>query len=275
MNDLTMLLAEIRATLMGIYRAGLSLIPEIVSAGLLRITGWLLGSLVHALIGRVGTALMLRIGRHRTLGEALAPGRLAEGAPRVAATIAYWGILLAFIFAALERLGLGIAATLLDRLGDNLPNILLAVVLMFFGVVAGNVARQGLTSAATTAGIANAAVLGRAGQIGIVIAAFMMAADQIGVESTLLIVAFAVVFGATFGGIALAFGIGSAPIVSNVIAGHYVRRRYRAGQRIRVGAQEGRVLEVGPTSIILDAGDTTVEIPMRKFAEDGAVLLRE
>ena len=63
-----------------------------------------------------------------------------------------------------------------------------------------------------------------------------IAADQVGVDSTFPMLIVATGLAATLGGVAPAFGIGSGPIVSNIIASYYVRRMYRVGVTVQVGA---------------------------------------
>jgi small-conductance mechanosensitive channel len=74
---------------------------------------------------------------------------------------------------------------------------------------------------------------------------------------------------------ALAFGIGSGPVVSNVIASYYVRRMYRAGLNVRIGSIEGRVVEILPTTVALETAAGRVQVPCRKFLDDVSLLVRD
>ena len=66
---------------------------------------------------------------------------------------------------------------------------------------------------------------------------------------------------------ALAFGLGSATAVGNIIASHYVQQMFKAGQVVRVGDDEGSIREITPTSVILDSKDARVVVPAKRFSE--------
>jgi hypothetical protein len=155
------------------------------------------------------------------------------------------------------------------------PDLVLAMAILLTGIVVGSAVRYGVESAARHAAIGNAVTLGRLGQAGLITAAALVAAAQVGVESTLLNVAFAITLGSALGGIALAFGIGSGPMVGNLIAARNLRKLYQTGQSIRIGAVEGRILEIGSTMVTIDTLDGTVQVPAARFGEENSVLLRE
>jgi hypothetical protein len=187
----------------------------------------------------------------------------------------FWTVLLVFAAVAVDQLPVPIIADLFERLAQYLPDLVLALTILLAGIVLGVSARHAIESAARTAGLGNPATLGRFGQAGLVTAAALVAADQIGIESTLLIVAFAITIGSALGGIALAFGIGSGLMVGNLIAARNVRKLYRPGQSIRVGAVEGRIVEIGPAGVAIDTPDGTVHVPARRFSEEVSTLLKE
>jgi small-conductance mechanosensitive channel len=64
-------------------------------------------------------------------------------------------------------------------------------------------------------------------------------------------------------------------MVSNIIASHSLRKTYRVGQLVRIGSTEGRILEIGSTSVFIDTPDGTVQVPANRFANEASVSLRE
>jgi small-conductance mechanosensitive channel len=83
----------------------------------------------------------------------------------------------------------------------------------------------------------------------------------------------AIVAGSTFGAMALAFGLGSGPTVSNIIASYYLHKTYRVGQAIRIGDVRGTILEISPTSVALETAEGRVTVPAKRFTEEISVLL--
>jgi small-conductance mechanosensitive channel len=132
-----------------------------------------------------------------------------------------------------------------------------------------------VTRTAASANIAYADVLGRASKAAILLLAALVALDQIGVDSTLLILVTAIVVGVVLGGLALAFGIGARTLVSNILASHYLHQAFRVGQNVRLGEVQGRIDEIRPTHIVVEAAEGRIWVPAKQFAEANSVLLHE
>ena len=272
--NVSLILDQLRERMASLGVQLLDFVPNLITALLVMLLGWLVAWLARIAISRLGTSLVARLATLEFVGRGLET-RVGRNVPRIMATTAYWTLLLVFAAVAVEQLGVGVITDLFTRLTAYLPNVVLAAGILFVGVVLGNSARSGIVSAAASAGVGNADTLGRLVQIGVITASALVAADQIGVESTLLIVVFAITVGTSLGGVALAFGIGSGPMVSNIIASHNLRKALRVGQLVRIGSAEGRVLEIGPTAVSIDTADGTVHVPANRFAEEISVSLRE
>ena len=78
---------------------------------------------------------------------------------------------------------------------------------------------------------------------------------------------------AKLGAAALAFGLGAHNTVSNIIAAHYVRKAYRVGDSVRIGKQQGRIIEITQIAVLLDTDEGRVMVPTRQFNEEVSVLL--
>jgi len=63
--------------------------------------------------------------------------------------------------------------------------------------------------------------------------------------------------------------------VSNLLASHYLLQNYRVGQRIRIGAVEGRILEISNVAMLLDTAEGRVLLPASEFHQRPSVLLRD
>ena len=57
--------------------------------------------------------------------------------------------------------------------------------------------------------------------------------------------------------VALALGLGSRDIASQILAGIYVRELYQVGQQVQVGEVEGQIEEIGTvkTTLLTDTGE--------------------
>lgn len=250
------------------------LLPALLGAVGLLIVGWLLATGLRFLSRAFLRAILARVERRSRLGEALAGTRLEETSPRVVGTLVYWGVFLFFAAAAMEQLPIPIITDSLHAVAFYIPKVLLGVVVVFAGVGIGSLANQWIAGAAGSAGVANSAGLGRVAQISILIATLIVGLEQIGLESSLFTAIVAIVIAAVLGGMAVAFGLGSGPTVSNIMASYYAAKAYQIGDFVEIAGFKGTVREINPSSIVLDSPDGEIHVPAKAFSDQVSVVQR-
>ena len=115
---------------------------------------------------------------------------------------------------------------------------------------------------------------GRLAQGVIVITGVVIGIDQFGVNIEFLIQIATVTAGAVFGGIALVFALGTRQHLANLIGAHYVRKHYAPGDHIKVGAFEGRIVEISDGCVFLETAQGDVSVPAQNFSQEPFVKLR-
>jgi len=158
------------------------------------------------------------------------------------------------------------ASTLLDATIRYVPRVLMAVLVIIItrslGQIIGLFAETALRRISPTIATrvrlaASYLLLG----IGVIIAL-----DQLGVSTTIIYILVGGLTLAAALGSGLAAGLGSLPVSRQVAAGRYVKDRFQAGQLLRVGTVEGRLLSIGISSSRLEVpNEATVEIPNEVF----------
>ena len=247
--------------------------PQLVAAAAWLLGGWALASVCSSLVRRIVASVSVRVEtRIEERGTVLGAG-LWRTAPTVIGRGVYWTILLYFATAAIEQLSVPFAAQLLHDLAYFLPKVVLALVLVFAGASLGSLAHQWASDMAANAGIANPGILGRLAQAGILAVALIVSVQQVGVQGSIFVSIATVILASTLGGMALAFGLGSSPVVANLMASHYASKALSVGDLVRVGKTEGTVREVTPTSIVIDVGADRVHLPARKYCDEPIVVV--
>lgn len=194
--------------------------PKLLAALLMILAGWVL-------------ARVLRSGVRRGL-EALGFGRMAERsglealvkqggvdlslAGLVAGTI-YWLVLLVVAVSAASSLGLDSLASLANKLALFLPNVLVAIFILVFGTLFARLVNRLVFASLNNAKFPSALTASTACEYTVQIFAFFLAMEQLGIGTTLLTVAFAIVFGGFVLTMALAFGLGGRDWAADRIKG--------------------------------------------------------
>lgn len=246
--------------------------PNILGSVLLIFVGWLLARVLRSTIIRLSGRLDGFV-RKQASDDFLRRVGIERPASAVIGSIVFWLVFLLFFTAATETLGLPVLATWLGGISYYLPRVLVAALIILAGLLAGNLARDAISAAATTAGLNYGELLGRAVYVIILLIAIVTAVDQLGIESRFLTLTITIVIAALIGGAALAFGLGSRTTVSNIIAAHYLRQVYRVGDDVKIGAVHGKIVEIRPTCVILEGLDSRVLVPAKDFSETASMLI--
>jgi small-conductance mechanosensitive channel len=247
-------------------------LPQLAGAIVLLLLGWMVGRLLRALTIR----LMKGVDKFSGLIGISGPGagqKIGESAALIIGNVVFWTVVLIFVTTATNLLGMKMFAGWLDRLVAHLPNILSGVLIICAGIVFGNLAKQAVSTAASAMPSRQRAILARSAQIITLVTLILIGVDQIGVDITVVITIVAVAIGAVLGGLAIAFSLGARPLVSNLIGARYLNADYRVGERIRIGAYEGTVLDISSVAVILDTEKGRVTIPAKAFSEEPSILL--
>lgn len=102
----------------------------------------------------------------------------------------------------------------------------------------------------------------------VIIISISVAIGQLEIKTDLLNNVIAIVLISVGLAVALALGLGSRDIASQIIAGIYVRELYEVGQDVRIGDIEGQIEEIGTVkTTLLDANGELVSVANRILLE--------
>ena len=245
-------------------------LPNLIGAILLLASGWLLARLLRllavrgmrfaeALIARLAGSSRVRVGR----------------SANVLGAIVYWMVLLFFVVAATQVLGLQTFTDWLSRLLDYLPTLAAGLLIVIAGYVLASFAADLVHATATRLQPAQRSALARLAQGITLVAAILVGADQIGIKVTWIAILAALIIASILGGVTIAVSLGARGYVANLIGAHYLRQAFQIGQRVRVSGFEGRIVDVSATSLVLETADGRVALPGRVYHDEPIVLLTD
>jgi hypothetical protein len=253
----------------GLFDKALEHAPAVAAAIALLAIGWVMGRVLRALATR-GMKLVEGLVERAT-------GRPARaGASRSAAmfgALVFWVVLLFFITAATQVLGLGTFTAWLSRLLDYLPTLAAGLLIIAAGFVLARFVGDLVHAAAEALAAPQRAMLARLAQGATLLVALLVGADQIGLRVTWIAILVVVIVAAVLGGVILTVSLGARGYVSSLIGAHYLRQALRVGEFVRVAGHSGRVLEVSATSLVLETEEGRVILPGRVFHDEPIVLI--
>jgi hypothetical protein len=172
-----------------------------------------------------------------------------------------------------------LGGSLFERWTENLlaylPSAIGGIIIIVVGFTGGALVRHVLEQASVGLGVGQSSLLGRLAQAVIVISCVVIGIDQLGVNVAFLIQLTTVTAAAVFGGIALVFALGTRQHLANLIGAHYARKHYAPGDFVKIGAFQGRIVEIVDGCVFLetDAGD--VSVPAQNFSAEAFVKIRK
>lgn len=247
-------------------------VPNVLGAFLLLLAGWLAARLLRALAMRLALLADRTLARFARAPEG-APRRLPHTSAKILGSLVFWIVVLFFVTAATQVLGLDTFTAWLARVVDYLPTLLAGGLIIVAGFLVSRLARELVEAAAAGAGARQRELVGRVVQAAILVTAILVGAEQIGIKVTFLVIIAAASGIALVGAVALALSLGARGYVANLIGGHYLRQSYSVGQQVRVAGYEGRILELTATSLVLETADGRASLPAKVFNEEPIVLV--
>jgi len=272
MDEISVVLENARRV---VARAGADVVgylPTLLGAAILLLAGWIVARLLRAVTLRVGDHL------NRLLDRAFRGGRLVELrlSPRMlsaSSEIIFWLTLFVFATISARAAGLTTFANWLDRVVENLPNLVAGLLVIVVGFFLGAVARDLSAATVPDTGVGQSLIVGKVAQVAVVVIALVIGLDQIGINVTFIVTIFAVAAGALLGGFAIAFGLGARAFVGNLIGARELKREIEPGQLLRLGDIEGEVVDITATMLVLATEGGRRRIPASTLAIESVTIV--
>ncbi|MDP3800373.1 MAG: hypothetical protein Q8Q90_03040 [bacterium] len=197
------------ASLQNMWALVLGFLPSLIIALIVIIIGWIVASAVGRVVWQIVAAvhvdqLFERLGFRKPLERA----GLKLNTGKFLGELVKWFLILVFVMAATDILGLTEVTSFLQLVLSYIPNIIVAVLILLAGAAFASFLQKLVRASADTAGLMSAGFVGSVAKWTILIFAMFAALDQLGVARTFIITLLQgfVAMLAIAGG--LAFGLG-------------------------------------------------------------------
>ncbi len=254
----------------------LSWLPSLGVALLVLIFGWLVARVAQFLLAGVLRRIGLdRLAERAGADQILADAGMDASAANLIARVVYWLILLVFVLAAAESLGLRGVVDTLGGLVGYLPSVLAAALILLVGSLIARLVGDALGALAMQAGIAAGPALGQAVRYVLLAFIVILVLEQLGVRTTLLTTVVLALLTSTALALALAFGFGSRDLARNIMAGFHAKEAFREGQQLSVRGRVGRLISIGAVKSVLETDEGSLSLPNCALTEEEVIILAE
>jgi hypothetical protein len=183
-------------------------LPRLIVMLIIALVGWVIAYLLKFLVRS-----LLRLTKFSKLSENAGATQLLHQAALPSSTelvsrLVFWIAWAGFVLLGVSVLGIAGLDEYISRFFLFLPRLLVALIILFFGLVAASFFSRAALLAAVNANFRSSRMLSISVRFIIVIFALSMAFEVVGVAEQTMLIAFATVFGAAMLGMAIAFGLG-------------------------------------------------------------------
>lgn len=193
-------------------------IPTLLGALLIFLLGWLLARAAQWTLVKALRALPVdELARKAGISDFLQKGDIRIDLSELLGFFLYWLIMLASLLAALDALGMTVAAELLERVLAYIPQVVAGVIVLILGLFFATLISGIVQTAAANAGIHQARGLGQIARMVVIIFASAIALEKF-FSSVIIQTTFAIILAAVAFGTALAFGLGCKEIAGDWVS---------------------------------------------------------
>lgn len=236
--------------------------PGFLSGLLVLVLGWLMAAIGRNVVRKLLRALGLDVVAERTGARRYLQDHEIKMPP---SAMAGWLVYIVIVYAALvmafERMSLEAGRRLLTDVASFIPKILVVVLLLALGVWLSRWIGGLLGRAARLAGVPFHELIGTLVRIGGIVLAVVVSLDYLGLASRQTLLVGLAVIALGFIAMGVLFAVCARDLVGNLLARNFVAGEFKIGDRIRVGAIEGRVESIGANVLRLRNGDTSHLVP--------------
>ncbi|GAC1388334.1 MAG: hypothetical protein NVS4B12_14710 [Ktedonobacteraceae bacterium] len=173
----------------------------------------LVGYIVASAIAKAVTFLLRKVGFDRfstRIGLTRLESQMGVklDAAGILGRIVYWFIFLIFLVPAVDSLGLASVSALLGQVVAYIPNVFVAILILFLGTLAATFVADIVRGATSGTRIGNPSVFANIARYAILGFVAIVALEQLNIGSALLNILFTAIMGATALAFGLAFGLG-------------------------------------------------------------------
>ncbi len=252
-----------------IIRKVAGFLPNLISALLILLVGWIAAKAVEKLLERLLGALRIeQIAERRGVAATLRELGIQRSLNALISRIVFWILLILFLVPALEALRLVYVSQLVSQLVTYIPNIVGAAAIFLVGLAIARLLAGSVAAAAKSAGLEYAPAIGMFVQYILTLIVIILSLAQLGIRTDILTNIFTVLIVSLGLAMALALGLGSRAVVGNILAGAFIREHFPEGREVQVQGITGKIVAIGSVSTVIDNGERQITVPNTLLMEN-------
>jgi Mechanosensitive ion channel/Conserved TM helix len=249
-------------------------IPTLVAAMTLLAAGYFISNI----ISRVVTTVLAKIGIDKLATklneiDVVQQYDISILPSVVVGRIVKYFLTLIFLIMATDVLGMAAVSQLVRDVINYMPSLVIALIIMIFTLFIANALKGIVVTACRSIGVPSPNLIGNIIFYFVFLTGAVSAMAQAKIDTDFVKSNVSILLGGAVAAFALGYGLASKDMMANFLGSMYSRRRFRIGDVIRVDNMVGRIVALDNTSVVLNAPDRQIIIPLSKLTREPVEIL--
>lgn len=253
-----------------------STIPNIIGALVVALVGWIIAKLASKAIKKLLEGLKIdRLADQLNGTEIVEKANITIRPSKVLSSIIYYVLLLVFLMASAEVLGMAVVSQMMGDLVAYIPSLLTAMLLFVIGILLADFIKNITLSTCSTLGIPSGKIIANFIFYIVFLTLTISALQQAGIATDLIRDNVVVLIAGLMFAFALGYGLASKDTMANFLASFYVRKKIKIGDLVGIDDIKGRVVAMDTASLSIKSGEKVIVMPLRIVSSKNMMIFEE
>jgi hypothetical protein len=251
-----------------------SAIPNIIAAIVIAVIGMLVAKAIGKIIERVLSTIGIdKLATKLNEIDIIEQYNITIKPSKIMGNVFYYILMLIFMIAATDILGMPAVSQLISDLINYVPNVVTAGIVLIVGLLIANILKNLTLSACKSLGIPSPSLISNFMFYFIFLTALISALGQAKIDTDFVKNNLSIILGGGVAAFALGYGLASREIMSNFLASFYSRRHFNIGDTIKMGNTTGKIVYEDNTCVKIQSAERLVVIPLSKIMKEEVEIL--
>ncbi len=252
----------------------IDVVPKIFGALAIIIVGLIIAKLIAKLIKN----LLDKIGIDKLADklqeiDIISKANVKISFSKIISKIVYYFLLLVFITAGTDVLGMDAISTLFSDLLQFIPKLLVALIILVIGIIFSEALRKIILTTCKSLGIPSASLISSFVFYFMIVNILIVALTQASIDTDFLSSNISIIIGGIVAAFSIGYGFASKDIVANFLASYYSKDKFTIGDRISVDGYSGEIVDIDRSSVTLSTDGKKLIVPMQKMINENIEII--
>lgn len=252
-------------------------LPKLLGCLVILVLGYIISKIVASVIKTViSKAGVDKLGKKIEEVDFIRKNNIEIKISGILSRIIFYFMMLIFIVAATDVLGMPALSDLFKNMLNYIPNVVVAGVLLLVGILVADGIRKAIETTGKSLGIPSTGMLATAFFYFIMINFLMAALGQLQIDTGFIEKNILIVIGGISLAFAIGYGLASKTIVSNILSAFYSKDKIKVGDEVTIDNIRGEILNIDRSSVtLLLPNHQKSIIPLSKVTAESITIHKE